>query len=98
MSCDFGPSTSASSPTRPNSTAPTASSREPLSPETNTRVAWSARVLENGFHIWRENRSGCPPMPGLAGDGRRDEGVASKGECDVIDLTNEDSSSDDEEL
>ena len=54
--------------------------------------------MENGFHIWRENRSGCPPTPGLAGDGRRDEDVTSKGECDVIDLTNEDSSSDDEEL
>ena len=54
--------------------------------------------MENGFRIWQENRSGCPPTPGLAGDGRRDEDVASKGECNVIDLTNEDSSSDDEEL
>src|SRR6266403_346031 len=98
MLCDSGPSTSASSPTKPNSTAPMVSSKGPSSPETNARVVWSARVLENGFCIWRENRNGCPPTPGLAGDGRRDEGVASKGECDVIDLTNEGSSSDDEEL
>jgi len=32
------------------------------------------------------------------GDGRRDKDVTSKERCDVIDLTNEDSSSDDEEL
>src|SRR6266478_991494 len=98
MSCDSGPSTSASSPTRPNSTAPTASSKAPSSPETSARGVWNARVLESGFRIWRESRSECPPTPGLAGDGRRDEDVASKGECNVIDLTNEDSSSDDEEL
>jgi len=34
----------------------------------------------------------------LEGDGRRDEDVTSKRECDVIDLTNKDSSSNDEEL
>ena len=33
----------------------------------------------------------------LEGDGRKDKDVTSKRECDVIDLTNEDSSSDDEE-
>ncbi len=54
--------------------------------------------MENGFRIWRENRSECPLTPGPAGDGRRDEDVASKGGCDVIDLTNEGGSSDDEEL
>src|SRR6266403_1001580 len=97
-SCDSGPSTSASSPTRPSSTVPMVSSRAPSSPETNARGVWSARVLPTGFHIWRENRSECPPTPGLAGDGRKDVGVASKGGCDVIDLTNEGSSNDDEEL
>src|SRR6266478_5746137 len=98
MSCDSGPSTSASSPTRPSSTAPTANSKPPSSPETSAGAVWSARVLESGFRIWRENCSECPPTPGLAGDGRRDEDVASKGGCDVIDLTNKGSSSDDEEL
>jgi len=33
----------------------------------------------------------------LEGDGRKDEDITSKRECDVIDLTNKDSSSDDEE-
>src|SRR6266403_3257502 len=97
-SCDSGPSTSASSPTRPNSTAPTPSSREPSSPETSARGGWNAHVLPTGFRIWRESLYECPPTPGLAGDGRMDVDVASKGGCDVIDLTNEDSSSDDEEL
>src|SRR6266446_369565 len=97
-SSDSGPSTNGSWPTRPNSTAPMASSREPSSPETNAEVAWSAHVLESGFCIWRGSHSACPPTPGLAGDGRRDEDIASKGERDVIDLTNEGSSSDDEEL
>src|SRR6266481_741481 len=97
-SCDSGPSTSASSPIRPSSTALTANSRAPSSPETSAGAVWSARVLESGFRIWRENRSEWPLTPGPAGDGRRDEDVASKGGCDVIDLTNEDSSSNDEEL
>src|SRR6266403_3743994 len=96
-SSDSAPSTSASWPTRPNSTAPTASSKAPSSPETTAGVVWSARVSESGFRIWRENRSACPPTPELAGDGRKDEDVATKGECNVIDLTNEDSSDDDEE-
>jgi len=32
------------------------------------------------------------------GDGRKDEDITSKGECDVIDLTIEGSSDDDKEL
>src|SRR6266403_5521053 len=63
MLCDSEPSTSASSPTRPNSIAPTASSKEPSSPETSAGAVWSAHVLESGFHIWRENRYECPPTP-----------------------------------
>src|SRR6266436_3200311 len=92
------PLMNASWPTRPSSIAPTASSKAPSSPETNAVADSSARVLQNGFRIWPENRSGCPPTPRLAGDGRRDEDVSSKRGCDVIDLTNEDSSSNDEEL
>ncbi len=56
------------------------------------------RVLPSGFRIWQESHNACPPTPGLTRDGRRDGDVASKEECDVIDLTNEESSSDDEEL
>src|SRR6266403_6317645 len=97
-SCDSGPSTSASWPTRPSSTALMASSKAPSSPETNVEANSSVHVLPNGFRIWQEGVHTCPPMSGPTGDGRRDEDVASKGGCDVIDLTNEGSSSDDEEL
>src|SRR6266403_1615593 len=98
MSCSSEPSTSASWPIKPNLIAPTVSSKAPSSPKTNAGAVWNARDLPSRFRIWQVNRSACPPATGLAGDGRRDEGVASKGGCDVIDLTNEDSSSDDEEL
>src|SRR6266481_1898584 len=98
MSCGSAPSMNASWPIRPSSTAPMASSKAPSSPATSVEAASSARVLANGFRIWQESRNTCPPTPGLAGDGRRDEDVASKRGCDVIDLTNEDGSSDDEEL
>src|SRR6266404_2861901 len=84
-SYDSRPSTSASLPTKPNSTAPTANSKVPSSPAINVGAASNARVLQNGFRIWQENRYACPPTSGLAGDGRRDEGVASKRGCDVID-------------
>src|SRR6266403_639116 len=93
-SCGSEPSTSASWPIRPSSTIHMVSSKVPSSPETNVGAGWSAHDLPNGFRIWRENHSACPPATEPAGDGRRDEGIASKRGCDVIDLTNEDSSSD----
>ena len=98
MLCGLEVSTSASSPTRPSSTALTANSRAPSSPKTNAKEGWNACNFLSGFHIWQENRCICLPTDALEGDGRRDEDVTSKKECDVIDLTNEDSSSDDEEL
>ena len=96
--CDSGPSTSASWPTRPNSTAPTANSKAPSSPETNAEDGWSVHDFPSGFRIWQENQHACLQVNGPTGDGRRDEDVTSKRQCDVIDLTNEDSSSDEEEL
>src|SRR6266446_1837121 len=96
--CDSGPSTSVSLPTRHNSTAPMGSSKAPSSPKTNAKDGWSAHDFPSGFHIWQENRRTCLQVDGPTGDGRRDEDVTSKWQCDVIDLTNEDSSSDDEEL
>ncbi len=96
--CDLGPSTSGSSPTRPSSTEPMVSSKAPSLPKTNAEKGWSARDFPSRFCIWQESRRVCPLVDGSAGDGRRDEDVTSKGGCDVIDLTNEDSSSDDEEL
>src|SRR6266404_8314531 len=89
-SCDSAPSTNASWPTRPSSTVPTVSSKAPSSPATSVGADSNARALPNGFRIWQGSHSVCLPTPGLAGDGRRDEDVGSKGECDVIDLTNED--------
>src|SRR6266446_4641842 len=95
---DLGPSTSASSPTKPSSTALTANSRVQSSPETNAEDSWSARDFPSGFCIWQENCRACLQVDGPAGDGRRDEDVTSKRQCDVIDLTNKDSSSNEEEL
>ncbi len=54
--------------------------------------------LLSGFHIWQENPCTCPPTNMLGEDGRKDEDITSKGECDVIDLTNKNSSSNDKEL
>ncbi len=84
-------------PTRLSSTALTGSSKAPSSPETSAEDGWSVHDFPSGFCIWQESQHVCPPTDGPAGDGRRDEDVTSKGGCDVIDLTNEDSSSDDEE-
>ena len=50
---------------------------------------------QNKLPISVTSNRGIPDV--LEGDGRKDEDITSKGECDVIDLTNEDSSSDDEE-
>src|SRR6266403_5513941 len=98
MLCDSEPLTNTSSPTRPSSTAPTGSSKAPSSPETNAEDGWSVCDFPSGFRIWQENQHTCLLVDGPAGDGRRDEDITSKEGCDVIDLTNEDSSSDDEEL
>ncbi len=88
----------ASSTTKPSLTTPTANSRVPSLLMINVKAGWSVHNFPNGFHIWWENPCACPPISVLGEDGRKDMDVTSKGECDVIDLTNEDSSSDDEEL
>ncbi len=97
MLCSIEISTSASSTTKPNLIAPTASSKVPSLPGTNAGVGLSACEFQTGFHIWQGSPCGCPPINALKGDGRKDEDVTSKRECDVIGLTNEDSSSNDEE-
>ncbi len=97
MLCGLEVSMNVSSLTKPNSTTLTGSSKAPSSPETNAEEGWNVHDFLSRFHIWQENRCVCPPTGTLEGDGRRDEDVTSKRECDVIDLTNKDSSSDDEE-
>jgi len=67
-------------------------------PETSAGVGSNVHILPNKFHIWQESLYGCPLTNALEGDGRRDGDITSKRECDVIDLTNEDSSNNDEEL
>jgi len=97
MLCGLELLTNASSLTRPSSTALMVSSKAPLSPKTNAEEGWNVHDFPSRFHIWQKNRCVCPPTGTLEGDGRKDKDVTSKRECDVIDLTNEDSSSDDEE-
>ncbi len=98
MLCGTEISMNASSTTKPSLTTPTANSRVPSLLMINVKAGWSVHNFPNGFHIWWENPCACPPISVLGEDGRKDMDVTSKGECDVIDLTNEDSSSDDEEL
>src|SRR6266446_6974526 len=93
-----GTSMNASLHTRPSLTALTVNSKAPSLPKTNAEDGWSAHDFPSGFRIWQENRRTCLQVDGPVGDGRRDEDVTSKQQCDVIDLTNEDSSSDDKEL
>ena len=97
MLCGLEVLTSKSSPTRPSSTTHMESSRVPSSPETNAEEGWNAHDFPSGFRIWQESHPVCRPTGVLKGDGRKDEDVTSKRECDVIDLTNEDSSTDDKE-
>src|SRR6266403_5504990 len=94
MLCGLEVSMSASSPTRPTLTTLTASSKAQSSPKTNAEAAWNVHNFPSGFRIWQESQPVCRLVGMLEGDGRRDGDVTSKGECDVIDLTNEDSSSD----
>src|SRR6266436_4011027 len=94
MSCTSGPSMNASLPIRPSLIEPMANSKAPSSPKTNAKATWNVRNFPSGFHIWQGNHHVCQLTDRLKGDGRKDEGITSKGGCDVIDLTNEDSSSD----
>ncbi len=64
----------------------------------NVKAGWNVHDFQSRFHIWQENLCTCPPANTLTGDGRKDGDVTSKRECNVIDLTNEDSSGNDKEL
>jgi len=66
-------------------------------PDFSPLLGWKWRNFPNGFHIWQPQFRPRPISP-FKEPGRKDVGVLTKGGCDVIDLTNEDSSSDDEEL
>ncbi len=97
MLCGLELSMSALSTTRPSLTTLMVNSKAPSLPKTNVEEGWNACDFPSGFHIWQESQCVCLPTGVLEGDGRKDEDITSKRECDVIDLTNKDSSSDDEE-
>ncbi len=86
-----------SSTTRPNLIPPTPSLPQPSPPDFSPLLSWKQRDFPSRFHIWQP-LFGSHPMSPCKGPGRRDMGVHTRVGCDVIDLTNEDSSSDDEEL
>src|SRR6266403_2113758 len=82
---------------RPSLTSTTPCLPWPKMPDFSPLLGWKWRNFPNGFHIWQPQFRPRPISP-FKEPGRKDVGVLTKGGCDVIDLTNEDSSSDDEEL
>src|SRR6266404_104532 len=90
-------STRTSSPSRPSLTSTTPPSPLPRTPDFSPLLGWKRRNFPSGFCIWqpqfRPRPTSQPEEPG-----RKDADIHTRAGCDVIDLTNEDSSSNDEEL
>src|SRR6266404_2174362 len=86
-----------SSPSRPSSTSTTPPSPPPRMPDFSPLLGWKRHDFPNGFHIWQPQFRPRPPSQ-CEEPGRKDADVHTRAGHDVIDLTNEDSSSDDEEL
>src|SRR6266403_3895546 len=95
--CSIKISTSRYSTTKPNSnsTTPICTQPKPLVP--SVPPGWKEHDFCNRFCIWQAPCAN-PPTSELTMAGRQDTDVLCKGEHDVIDLTVEDSSSNDEEL
>ncbi len=66
-------------------------------PDFSPLLGWKWRDFPSGFHIWQPQFGPCPVSKSKEG-GRKDADVHTRAGRDVIDLTNEDSSSDDKEL
>src|SRR6266403_1086050 len=90
-------STKTSSPSRPSSTSTTLPSLLPRMPDFSPLLGWRRRDFPSRFRIWQPQFGPCP-APQSKEPGRKDVDVHTKAGGDVIDLTNEDSSSNDEEL
>src|SRR6266403_998801 len=88
-------STRTSSPSRPSSTSTTPPSPPPKTPNFSPLLGWKRRDFPSGFRIWQP-QFGPHPAPESGEPGRKDADIHTKAGCDVIDLTNEDSSGDDE--
>ncbi len=97
MLCGIEISMSGLSTIKPNLTTLTVSSKVQSSPKTSAKAGSKTHDFPSRFHIWQGNPCTWPPTNTLVGDERKDKDITSKGEHDVIDLTNEDSSSDDKE-
>src|SRR6266403_356870 len=89
--------TRTSSPSKPSSTSTTPLSPLPRMPDFSPLLGWKRCDFPNRFHIWQP-QFGPRPTSRSKEPGRKDTDIHTRVECDVIDLTNEDSSGDDEEL
>ncbi len=96
-SSDTANSTRTSCPSRPSSTSTMPPSPPPKMPDFSPLLGWKRRNFPNGFRIWQP-QFGPHPASKSEEAGRKDVDIHTKAGRDVIDLTNEDSSSDDEEL
>ncbi len=80
-----------------SSTPLTPSLQQPSPPDFSPLLSWKWHDFPSGFCIWQPQFGSWPISPSEE-CGRKDVDVHTKAGCDVIDLTNEDSSSDDKEL
>src|SRR6266403_2909969 len=85
-----------SSPSKPSSTSTTPHSLPPRTPNFSPLLGWKWHDFPSGFRIWQP-QFGPHPTSQSEEPGIKDADVHTRVGCDVIDLTNEDSSSDDEE-
>src|SRR6266446_6068686 len=89
--------TRTSSLSRPSLTSTTPPLLQPKIPNFSPLLGWRRCDFPIRFHIWQPQFGPCPTSQSEE-RGRKDADVHTRVGCDVIDLTNEDSSSDDEEL
>ncbi len=90
-------STRTSSPSKLSLTSTTPPLPPPRMPDFSPLLGWRWHDFPSRFHIWQP-QFGPHPTSRSEEPGRRDADVHTRAGCDVIDLTNEDSSSNDEEL
>ncbi len=69
----------------------------PRMPDFSPLLGWKRHDFPSGFRIWQP-QFGPHPTSQFEEPGRKDVDVHTRAGCDVIDLTNEDSSDDDKEL
>src|SRR6266403_3862071 len=90
-------STRISSPSKPSSTSTMLPLPQPRTPNFSLLLGWKWHDFPSRFRIWQPQFRPHPTSQSKE-PGRRDMDVHTRAGCDVIDLTNEDSSSNDKEL